>query len=94
MRLEFTLKDFEAWLRERGYDKRMGNENFELFLNIGFAGLLFMNSSLLMSFILSKMGLPSERFSEKVRFEVGKRVKEIKASREMLEITINHNQKT
>lgn len=86
MKLRFTLKDFEVWLRERGYDKRMGKENFEMFLNIGFAGLLFMNSSLLMSYILSNLGLPSERFSEKVRFEVGRKVKEIKASKDTLYI--------
>ncbi len=88
MRLQISLKDFENWLRERGYDKRMGGENFEMFLEIGLAGLLFMNSTLLMSYVLSNLGLPSERFSEKVRFEVGKRVREIKASKDLLEIVL------
>ncbi len=88
MKLQLTLNNFEDWLRERGYDRRMGRENFEIFLDIGFAGLLFMNSSLLMSYILSNLGFPSERFSEKTRFEVGKRIKEIKASKDLLEIVI------
>ncbi len=89
MKLQLTLKDFEDWLRERGYDRRMGKENFEMFLEIGLAGLLFMNSTLLMSYILSNLGFPSERLSEKVRFEVGKRVREIRASKDLLEIALD-----
>ena len=87
-KIELTLDEFEKWLRERGYDKRMGKENFELFLKIGLAGLFFMNSSLLMGYILSSLGLPSERISEKVRFEIGRRIREIKATRDYLKIVI------
>ncbi|ADB57543.1 hypothetical protein [Archaeoglobus profundus] len=86
--IELTLDEFEKWLRERGYDKRMGKENFELFLKIGLAGLFFMNSSLLMGYIFSSLGLPSERISEKTRFEIGRRIKEIKATRDYLKIVI------
>jgi hypothetical protein len=84
-----TIEEFEKWLRERGYDKRMGKENFELFLNTGLAGLFFMNSALLMGYIFSSLSLPSERISDKVRFEIGKRVREIRATREQLEIVID-----
>jgi hypothetical protein len=87
-KIELTLDEFEKWLRERGYDKRMGKENFELFLKIGLAGLFSMNSSLLMGYILSSLGLPSERISEKVRFEIGRRIKEITATRDYLKIVI------
>ncbi|WP_456327299.1 hypothetical protein [Archaeoglobus sp.] len=87
-KIELTLEEFEKWLRERGYDKRMGKENFELFLKIGLSGLFFMNSSLLMGYIFSSLGLPSERISEKVRFEIGRRIKEIKATRDYLKIVI------
>ena len=87
-KIELTLDEFEKWLRERGYDKRMGKENFELFLKIGLAGLIFMNSSLLMGYILSSLGLPSERISEKVRFEIGRSIKEITATRDYLKIVI------
>ncbi len=86
--MRVTLKDFKEWLKERGYDKMMGKENLELYLNLGFASLLFNNSSLLISFILNKLGLPTEKFSEKIRFEVGKRVKLIKATKDTLEIEI------
>ncbi|RLI85166.1 MAG: hypothetical protein DRP01_06820 [Archaeoglobales archaeon] len=89
MKVVLTIEDFEVWLRERGYDKRMGKENFEVFLKTGLAGLFFMNSSLLMGYILSSLGLPSERITDKVRFEVGRRVSEIKATRDRLEVVIN-----
>ncbi|WP_457549168.1 hypothetical protein [Archaeoglobus sp.] len=87
-KIELTIDEFERWLRERGYDKRMGKENFELFLKIGLSGLFFMNSSLLMGYIFSSLGLPSERISDKVRFEIGRRIKEIKATRDYLKIII------
>ncbi len=86
--MRFTLKDFEEWLKERGYDKMMGKENLEIYLGLGFSSLLFNNSNLLISFILNKLGLPTEKFSEKIRFEVGKRVKYIKATKDTLEIEI------
>ncbi len=86
--IEITIDDFERWLKERGYDKRMGRENFEVFLGIGLAGLFFMNSSLLMGYVFSSLGLPSERISEKVRFEIGKRVKEVIARKDYLKIVI------
>ncbi len=87
-KIVLTVKEFENWLRERGYDKRMGRENFELFLNTGLAGLFFMNSSLLMGYILSNLGLPSERITDKVRFEVGRRIVEIRATRDILEVVV------
>ncbi len=87
-RITLTLDEFENWLRDRGYDKRMGEENFRLFLDMGLAGLLFVNSSLLMGYIFTSLGLPSERISDKVRFEVGRRIKTIRASRDRLEIEI------
>jgi len=87
-RISLTIEEFERWLRERGYDKRMGEENFRLFLDMGLAGLFFVNSALLMGYILSNLGLPSERLAEKVRFELGKRIRSIKASRDYLEIEL------
>ncbi len=87
-KITLTLHDFERWLRDRGYDKRMGEQNLRLFLDMGLAGLFFLNSALLMGYIFSSLGLPSERISDKVRFEVGRKVKDIKASRDYLEIEI------
>ncbi len=87
-RITLTMEEFERWLRERGYDKRMGEENFRIFLNMGLAGLFFVNSSLLMGYIFSSLGLPSERISDKVRFEIGRRVKFVRADRNGLEIEI------
>jgi len=87
-KITLTLQEFERWLRDRGYDKRMGEQNFKLFLDIGLAGLFFLNSALLMGYIFSSLGLPSERISDKVRFEVGKRIRNIKASKDYLEIEI------
>ncbi len=84
--LKITMDEFEKWLRERGYDRMMGEENLKLFLDIGLAGLFFSNSTLLISCILTKLGLPSERIADKVRFEVGRRIKEIKVNRDFLEI--------
>ncbi len=87
-KITLTLQEFEKWLRDRGYDKRMGEQNFKLFLDMGLAGLFFVNSALLMGYIFSSLGLPSERISDKVRFEVGKRIRDIKASKDYLEIEI------
>ena len=87
-KISLTIEEFEKWLRDRGYDKRMGEQNFQIFLSVGLAGLFFMNSSLLMGYIFSSLGLPSERITDKVRFEIGKRIKEIKASKEYLEVVI------
>jgi len=84
-----TLEEFEIWLRERGYDKMMGEENFRVFLNLGFASLLFQGSNLLISFVLQKLGFPSERISEKVRFVVGRRIKVVKATKNELEIELD-----
>jgi len=87
-KISLTIEEFEKWLRDRGYDKRMGEQNFQIFLSVGLAGLFFMNSSLLMGYIFSSLGLPSERITDKVRFEIGKRIREIKASKEYLEVVI------
>mgnify|MGYP000737019688 CR=1 FL=1 len=87
-KITLTLHDFERWLRDRGYDKRMGEQNLRLFLDMGLAGLFFLNSALLMGYIFSSLGLPSERISDNIRFEVGRKVKDIKASRDYLEIEI------
>ncbi len=87
-KITLTIEEFERWLRNRGYDKRMGEENFRIFLNMGLAGLFFVNSSLLMGYIFSSLGLPSERISDKVRFEIGRKVKFIRANSNSLEIEI------
>ncbi len=86
--VSLSLEEFEKWLRERGYDKRMGEQNFRMFLEMGLAGLFFVNSSLLMGYIFTSLGLPSERISDKVRFEVGRRIKRIEASVDRLVIEI------
>ena len=81
--VKFTIHDFEQWLKERGYDERMGKENFKLFLELGFASLLFYNSSLLFSFIFNKvfnLG-ESERIDSRIRFEIAKRIKKIYATK-------------
>ncbi|AGK61936.1 hypothetical protein Asulf_01970 [Archaeoglobus sulfaticallidus PM70-1] len=75
--IEFTVDEFGEWLKDRGYQNLMGEENFEIFLSQGLAFMLFTSSNLLMSFIFNKLGLPSERLNERIRLEVGKRVKEI-----------------
>ncbi len=87
-KISLTLQEFERWLRERGYDKRMGEQNFRLFLEMGLAGLFFVNSALLMGYVFSSIGLPSERISDKVRFEIGRRITNIRASKDYLEIEI------
>ncbi len=87
-KVTLTIREFERWLRERGYDKRMGEQNFRTFLDMGLAGLFFVNSALLMGCIFSSLGLPSERITDNIRFEIGRRVKEIKAKKDYLEIEI------
>ena len=87
--VKLTLDDFENWLRERGYDFRMGEQNFRMFLNIGLAGLFFSNSSLLLSYIFSDLGLPAERIADKIKFEVGRKVREIKADKFNLELVFD-----
>lgn len=84
-----TIGDFEDWLRERGYNVRMGEDNFRMFLSIGLSGLLFSNSALLMGFIFSKLGFPSERVNEKVRFELSRKIERINVSRDFLEIVLS-----
>ncbi len=85
-KVRVTADDFESWLRERGYAKMMGEENLRIYLNKGMAGLFFSNSSLLMSCLFAKLGVPSERIAEKVRSEVGRNVKKIYADSYTLEI--------
>ncbi len=88
--MKLKLEDFELWLRERGYDLMMGEGNFRLYLQLGFASLLFYNSNLLFSFILDKMGVKTEeRVPERVRFEIAKRIEKIRASRHEIEIELN-----
>ncbi len=86
--MKFTIQDFELWLRERGYDVSMGEENFKVFLDLGFASLLFYNSNLLFSFIFNKMFNigESERIEGRIRFEIAKKIKRIEATK--TEITI------
>ena len=89
--MRFTIEDFEEWLRERGYDLMMGEENFMLYLNLGFSALLFYNSNLLLSFILDKIGLKvaGERVHDRVRFEVAKRIRKIEATKTEIEILLD-----
>lgn len=87
--IQATIEDFEDWLRDRGYNVRMGEDNFRMFLSMGFSGLLFSNSALLMSFIFSKLGFSSERVNEKVRFELSRRIEKINVSRDSLEIVVS-----
>ncbi|AEA46869.1 hypothetical protein [Archaeoglobus veneficus] len=88
MKIRITIDEFEDWLRERGYDKRLGEENLRIYLNIGLAGLFFANSALLMSCIYTNLGLPSERVVDRVRFELGRKVKRIEAGWDYVEIEI------
>jgi|Deesub1362B_J571_1020462.scaffolds.fasta_scaffold00227_8 hypothetical protein len=89
--LKVDLKDFEDWLIERGYDGIMQEDNFRIFLNIGLAGLFFSNSPLLLSYIFTKLGLPNERITPRIRFELGRKIREIKVSEEHLEIRFISN---
>ncbi len=84
------MDEFEEWLRERGYDLMMGEQNFRIYLNLGFSALLFYNSNLLFSFILDRIGFKTaeERFPDRIRFEIAKRLKRIEATRDKIEIEL------
>jgi len=88
--VKFTIEDFEEWLRERGYDLMMGEENFRIYLNLGFSSLLFYNSNLLFSFILDKIGVKSEgeRVPDRIRFEIAKKIRKLSASKDEIEIEL------
>ncbi len=86
MRIRATIEDFKEWLEKRGYRERMGDEGLETFLNAGFPSLFFSNSALLYAFIYTKLGIPSERINERVRFEVAKKINAIFIERDYLEI--------
>uniref|UniRef100_A0A7C3UIP4 Uncharacterized protein n=1 Tax=Geoglobus ahangari TaxID=113653 RepID=A0A7C3UIP4_9EURY len=86
MRIKATIDEFREWLEKRGYKERMGEEGFETFLNTGFPSLFFANSALLYAFIYTKLGVPSERINERIRFELAKRITAIFVERDYLEI--------
>ncbi len=86
--LKITLDDFEDWLRERGYAKMLGEENLRIYLRNGMSSLFFSNSTLLMSCIFTKLGMPSGRVTDKIRSEIGKRIRKIYADKYVLEIEI------
>ncbi|MFN3383502.1 MAG: hypothetical protein ACK401_01235 [Archaeoglobaceae archaeon] len=88
MNITLRIEEFEDWLRSRGYDAMMGEQNLRAFLNLGFASLLFSNSNLLISFLLSRFGITGER--EKIRFEVAKRIRSISASRDEIKIELSN----
>ena len=88
MKIRISIDEFEDWLRERGYDKRLGEENLRIFLDVGLAGLFFANSALLMSCIYTNLGLPSERIADKIRLELGRKIKRIEAAWDFIEIEI------
>lgn len=89
MSITLKLGDFEQWLRSRGYDRIMGEQNLRAFLNLGFASLLFFNSNLLFSFLLSHFAVSGER--ERIRFEIAKKIRMISASREEIKIELDRN---
>ncbi len=84
------MDEFEEWLRERGYDLMMGEQNFRIYLDLGFSALLFYNSNLLFSFILDRIGVKTadERVPDRLRFEIAKRLKRIEATRDKIEIEL------
>uniref|UniRef100_A0A7J2TJZ4 Uncharacterized protein n=1 Tax=Archaeoglobus fulgidus TaxID=2234 RepID=A0A7J2TJZ4_ARCFL len=84
--MNLRISDFEDWLRSRGYDKMMGEQNFREFLKLGFATLLFSNSNLLVSFLLHSLKVQGER--EKARFEIAKKIKAISATKDEIRIDI------
>lgn len=86
MRIRATIDEFREWLEKRGYKERMGEEGLETFLNTGFPSLFFSNSALLYAFIYSKLGVPSERINERIRFELAKRITAIFVERDYMEI--------
>lgn len=87
--MKLKISDFEAWLRERGYDRMIGEENLKIFLKLGFASLLFQNSNLLFSFILNKLGIEqkSERIDPRIRFETAKKIEKIVATKDEIELS-------
>lgn len=84
------MDEFEEWLRERGYDLMMGEQNFRIYLDLGFSALLFYNSNLLFSFILDRIGVKTadERVPDRLRFEIAKRLKRIEATKDRIEIEL------
>lgn len=88
--MKLAIEDFEEWLRERGYDLMMGEENLRLYLELGFTALLFYNSNLLFAFILDKLGMktPGERVQDRVRFEIAKRINRLAATKTEIEIEL------
>jgi len=88
--VKFGIEDFEEWLRERGYDLMMGEQNFRIYLDLGFSALLFYNSNLLFNFILDKIGVKTadERVPDRLRFEIAKRLKRIEATKDRIEIEL------
>nr|WP_230972256.1 hypothetical protein [Archaeoglobus neptunius] len=68
----------------------MGEENFRLYLRLGFSSMLFYNSNLLFSFILDRIGvkIPEDRVPDRARFEIAKRIRRISATKNTLEIEI------
>lgn len=84
--LKVDIRDFEEWLKFRGYDQTMHEDNFKIFLDIGLAGLFFTNSNLFITYIFNKIGLPSERISPRVRLELGRRISGINVDKDSLEI--------
>ncbi|ADC66415.1 conserved hypothetical protein [Ferroglobus placidus DSM 10642] len=88
MRIAATIDEFVEWLKERGYDERLGEDGINALRKLGFSSLLFNNSPLLISFIFSKLGAPSERINERIRFEIAKRISYIFAERDRIEIEI------
>lgn len=89
MSITLRIEDFEGWLRARGYDRMMGEQNLKTFLNLGFASLLFSNSNLLISFLISQFPTTGER--EKIRFEIAKKIRSISASRNEIRIELNES---
>ncbi len=84
--IKITKDDFDRWMRERGYDNLMYEDFYGTYLDVGLAGLFFMNSPILFNFIFTQAGLQSERVSFRVRTELGRRVHEVNASKDYLEI--------
>lgn len=84
--IKITKEDFDRWMRERGYNYLMYEDFYDTYLDVGLAGLFFMNSPILFNFIFTQAGMQSERVSLRVRTELGRRVEEVNASKDYLEI--------
>ncbi len=89
MEVEISIDEFENWLRDRGYAKMFGEENLRMYLGNGLSSLFFSNSTLLMSCLFTKLGIPSERITDKVRSEISKRVKKIYVDEKVLKIKLD-----